>query len=228
MSPAPRLAAGSLAGRVVVLDPGHNAGNGKATAYLVDAGNGIRKACNTSGTSTNAGYPEHAFTWDVAQRAKALLTAAGATVVLTRSSDDGVGPCINERARIGNEAHADAVVGIHADGHNGGGHGFFVMQPPAGNPNINPGSSGASRRLARAMHDTFPVVSGVPSSTYISGGYLTTTDTGGINLSTRPIITIECLNMRDAGDAAKATDPQWRQRIAAGIAAGIAAYLAQG
>jgi N-acetylmuramoyl-L-alanine amidase len=208
-----------------VLDPGHNGGNGSATAHLVDAGNGIRKACNTTGTSTNAGYPEHAFNWDVALRAKAILEAKGATVVLTRDSDTGIGPCINERARIGNETNADAVVGIHADGHDGGGHGFFVMQPPADNPKVNPGGAPASRRLAKVMHTTFAATTGIPSSTYILGGFLTTTDTGGINLSTRPIITIECLNMRDAGDAAKATDPSWRQRIAEGIAAGIIAFL---
>jgi N-acetylmuramoyl-L-alanine amidase len=211
-----------------VLDPGHNGRNGSATGYLVDAGNGVHKPCNTTGTSTDAGYAEHAFTWDVALRAKPILEAAGATVVLTRDSDTGLGPCVNERAHIGNEARANAVVGIHADGHLGGGHGFFVMQPPADNPNVNPGGANASRRLARVMHMTFAKSTGIPSSTYISGGFLTTSDTGGITLSNRPVITIECLNMRDAGDAAKATDPQWRQRIAEGIAAGITAFLTAG
>ena len=48
-----------LTGRVVVVDPGHQLGNSRHLAQisrLVDAG-GFRKACNSTGTATNAGYP---------------------------------------------------------------------------------------------------------------------------------------------------------------------------
>ena len=86
-----RRAGPSLAGRVIVLDPGHNLNNSSSINTIVDAGNGVRKACDTVGTSTNGGYPEHAFTWDVANRAAAILRTEGATVILTRSSDSGIG-----------------------------------------------------------------------------------------------------------------------------------------
>src|SRR4029079_4725432 len=62
---------GSLAGKVIVIEPGHNGGNFTHPAQinrLVDAGFGQRKACNTTGTSTNAGYTEAAYTFDVAKR----------------------------------------------------------------------------------------------------------------------------------------------------------------
>jgi len=39
------------------------------------------------------------------------------------------------------------------------------------------------------------------------------------------VITIECLNMRNSSDAALATDPHGRQQVAAGIAAGLVAFL---
>src|SRR5690349_13443999 len=58
-----------LAGRVVVLDPGHQLGNAAFPAEIdepVDAG-GFEKPCNTTGTSTDAGYPEATFTWEVAR-----------------------------------------------------------------------------------------------------------------------------------------------------------------
>src|SRR5690242_3558623 len=61
---------GALAGAVVVLDPGHDGGNARAPGVinrLVDIGTG-RKTCDTAGTETAAGYPEHAFTWDLATR----------------------------------------------------------------------------------------------------------------------------------------------------------------
>ena len=115
---------------VIAIDPGHNGGNAAHPAIvhkLVNAGNGVRKACNTTGTATNAGYPEHAFTFDVARRLAAVLRSRGATVVLTRSSDTGVGPCVNVRATIANRAHADALISIHADGNlSTGAHGFHV------------------------------------------------------------------------------------------------------
>ena len=41
------------------------------------------KACDTTGTATNAGYSEHAFTWDVACESRPA-DAAGVRVVLSR------------------------------------------------------------------------------------------------------------------------------------------------
>ena len=40
-------------------------------------GAGGTKPCNTTGTETDAGFPEHAFTWDVALRMRDRLTAPG-------------------------------------------------------------------------------------------------------------------------------------------------------
>jgi len=212
---------------VVVLDPGHNLNNSPSINQIIDAGNGVKKACDTVGTSTNAGYPEHAFTWDVANRTAAILRAEGATVILTRSSDSGIGPCVPARAQIGNDAHADAFIAIHADGGPPTGHGFFVMQPPPNNPNVNPGGAARSRVLATTMHDVFHAATGIPYSTYIKNGYYPdSTTTGSINLSHGPVITIECLNMRNSGDAAIAIDPNGRQNIATGIAAGVTKFLA--
>src|SRR5687767_6671363 len=62
-----------LSGIVIALDPGHNGGNAAHAAEIrqpVWIGNGY-KPCNQVGTSTVSGYPEHAFTFDVALRVKA-------------------------------------------------------------------------------------------------------------------------------------------------------------
>ena len=76
---AARPAPEPLAGRVVVLDPGHQLGNHRyprQIGRLVPAG-GFRKPCNTTGTSTNGGYPEASLTWDVAlRRARAAASAS--------------------------------------------------------------------------------------------------------------------------------------------------------
>ena len=93
-----------LQDKVIALDPGHNGGNAAHPSYINRQVDVIteRKACDTIGTQTDAGYPEHAFTFDVAVRLAALLRAQGATVVFSRSNDTGVGPCITERAAFGN------------------------------------------------------------------------------------------------------------------------------
>jgi N-acetylmuramoyl-L-alanine amidase len=217
-----------LAGQVVVLDPGHDGGNAShpsIVSRLVYAGGGVYKPCNTSGTSTNAGYAEHAFTWSVARRVRTILEARGAVVVLTRSSDTGVGPCVNTRAAIGNRVRADAVVSIHADGARSTGHGFHVIQPATSLAGA--GGVRASHRLALAVRARVKSESGLSYATYTAGGdgLVTRGDLGGLNLSRRPSIFIECANMRNRSDAGIVSGRSGRARIARAVADGITDYL---
>ena len=129
----PAQAALPLAGKIVALNPGHDGGNASHPAFInqiIYAGNGIWKACDTVGTTTRAGYSEHALTWDVAIRTAAILRTEGAKVVLTRGTDTGAGPCVNTRAQFANASLANAVVSIHADGSFvTGARGFHVIYP---------------------------------------------------------------------------------------------------
>ena len=93
------------------------------------------ETCDTTGTETDTGYTEAQFNYNVAEYLTADLEAEGATVVLTRTSNAGVGPCVTERAAIGNSAHADAAISIHADGGPPMGRGFAVLEPIADGPN---------------------------------------------------------------------------------------------
>ena len=216
-------------GQVVVLDPGHNGGNASHLAEinaLVPAGRGQHKACNTTGTSTNPGYTEHAFAWDVAMRVRDALTAKGFQVVMTRHNDDGVGPCVNQRAAIGNQAQAAAVVSIHADcAMTPGAHGFHVEYSA---PPLNAAQGQPSIALAKALRDAVHAA-GFPLSNYLgSDGLYGRDDLGGLNLSERPAALIECGNMRDASDAAAMSSADGRARYAQAITAAIVAYLARG
>lgn len=214
----------------MLLDPGHDGGNGADPVevnHLVDAG-GFMKSCDTDGASTDAGYPEHAFTFDVALRTAALLRSQGARVVLTRATDTGVGPCINVRAALGNIAHADAAVSIHADGGPATGYGFHVIVP--GTVTYAGGGDaaivGPSATLGKDLRDAFHLRTGEVTSTYLGvNGIDRRTDLGGLNLSVVSKVFIECANMRNAADAVKVSSPRWRQSAAAGIAAGISNYL---
>ncbi len=220
-----------LAGRVVVLDPGHNPTNYQHTKEinrLVDIGTN-RKECDTTGTETNSGYPEASYTLDVSRRVRAILEARGAKVVLTQNGDRPYGPCVDERARIGNAAHADAALSIHADGAPTADRGFHVIAPKS----LHAGAADTrkiaapSLRLATTLRSHFKSATGEPFADYLGGGtgLMVRDDLGGLNLSTVPKVFIECGNMRNALDAKSLTSAGWRQRAAQGIADGITAFL---
>jgi N-acetylmuramoyl-L-alanine amidase len=211
-----------------VLDPGHNGGNAahpEVATHPVEAGHGRTKRCNEVGASTAAGYPEHAFAWDVALRTRALLAARGVRVVLTRQTDTGVGPCVDVRGRFGNPLRADAVVSVHADGAGPTGSGFHVIEAaraPAG-----PATAAAAHRLALAVRAALRTGSGLDHADYVAGGdgLDARDDLAGLNLSTRPAVVVEWGNMANPADAALQSDPAGRQRLAAALAGGILAYL---
>jgi N-acetylmuramoyl-L-alanine amidase len=210
---------------VVVLDPGHNGRNGTdraATARLVPDGRGGEKACNTAGTSTDAGYPEHAFAFDVAMRVETKLEAAGIRVVMTRPDDDGVGPCVDERGHAGEAAGAAAAVSIHADGAAPTSSGFHVAYS---DPPLNPVQAGPARELATALRDALRS-GGFPDSDYIGrAGLSPRADLAGLNHATRPTALVECANMRNPDEAAVVSSPEGRERYATAIADGVLAFL---
>ena len=221
------LAAGPLAGKTVAIDPGHNGGNAahaSEVARLVNAGT-LMKACDTAGTETEDGYAESSYNLDVALRLARMLRAAGARVVLTRTTNAGVGPCITERAAIGNRAHADAAISIHADGGPPSGRGFDVIYPPP-IPHLTDDIAAASKRLALAVRAAFRRGTGEPYATYVgTDGLDVRSDLGGLDLSDVPKVFVETGNMKNATDAARLESAAYRQREAVALARGIEAFL---
>jgi N-acetylmuramoyl-L-alanine amidase len=211
--------------RTVLIDPGHNGGNAADPAQInkqVPDGRGGTKPCNTTGTATDDGYPEHKFTWDVALRAGDLLEANGVTVKLTRTSDEGVGPCVDVRGEMAEKVNADAVVSIHADGAAPAGYGFHVAYPK---PALNSAQGAPSVALATALRDALRGA-GLPTSTYLGkNGLIGRSDLAGLNFSKRPVALVECANMRNSQEAVTVNSPAGRERYAQAIAIGVLAWL---
>jgi N-acetylmuramoyl-L-alanine amidase len=218
-----------VSGAVIVVDPGHNGRNWahpREIGRLVGAGT-LQKPCDTTGASTNAGYPEAAFTFDVALRLRRILEAAGAHVVLTRPTNTGWGPCIDERAAIANRAGADAAISIHADGGPPGGRGFHVIYPLS-IPGLTEDIATSSYRLAVAVRAAYSRITGLPYATYIGrDGLDRRSDLGGLNLSDVPKVFVEAGNMRNRTDASLLASPSFRQRIARALALGLATFLGE-
>lgn len=214
-----------LVGTTVVLDPGHNGANAAHPAEInrpVPDGRGGTKVCNTTGTSTDRGYSEHAFAWDVALRVRDALTAHGVRVLLTRPDDAGVGPCVNDRAAIANRSGADLVVSIHADGAAPRGHGFHVAYS---DPPLNDSQRAPAVALAEALATALRGERFAASDYVGSGGLNPRSDLAGLNLAQIPAALVECANMRNPPEAALVSTSAGRARYATAIAEGIMAWL---
>ena len=221
MLDAPQAAAG-ISGMAVFLDPGHNAVNDSSLTQQVPNGRGGTKQCNTSGTATGDGYPEHVFTWDVVGQIQAALNQLGVRTQLSRDNDSSAGPCVDKRAAEANAMRPDAIVSIHADGGPPSGRGFHVNYS---SPPLNAAQSGPAMQLAHVMRDAL-VAAGFQPSTYIgSDGLYGRDDLAGLNLAEYPAVLVELGNMKNADEAAQMESPDGRARYAAAVTNGITAYL---
>jgi N-acetylmuramoyl-L-alanine amidase len=229
-TPTPNVPSLPLAGRVITVDPGHNGGNFTHPSEIsrpVPDGNGT-KECDTTGTAAPDGYRETDFNWSVARRLRVLLRAAGAKVVMTRSSNTGVGPCVNERAAIGNRAHSDVAISIHADGGPTGGSGFAVLIPATIPGGGDRGIIVPSRRFGIDLRGALIGI-GLHTSTYDGrDGLAPRTDLGGLNLSRVPKVFVEVANMQNHADEAPMETAGYRRRVARGLLAGIERFLPAG
>jgi N-acetylmuramoyl-L-alanine amidase len=218
------VAAPTIAGMIVFLDPGHNGANDASIDRQVTNGRGGTKECQTTGTTTDDGYPEHTFNWDTVLRIRAALTQAGVRTAMSRGNDNALGPCVDQRAAMANALHPDAIVSIHADGGPPDGRGFHVNYS---DPPLNQAQAGPAVRFAQVMRDQL-VAAGLQPSTYRgSDGLYGRPDLAGLNLAQYPSILIEMGNMKNPDDAAVLESPDGRARYAAAVVSGIAAHLSQ-
>jgi N-acetylmuramoyl-L-alanine amidase len=215
-----------LAGKVVGIDPGHNGGNFSDPAFINHSvWNGREEeACDTTGTETDGGYTEALLNFKVASYLRAILIREGAKVVMTRRTNDGVGPCIDRRAQILDKARADVAIDIHADGGPPGGRGVAILTPVPDGPNDHVIAS--SKRFGRILLNRYTKVTGIPISNYDgSGGFSPRGDLAGLNLTTVPKVLIECVNMRNAADAARLVKPSFQRLAAKSMAEAITGFL---
>ena len=215
-----------LAGQVVGIDPGHNGGNFSDPSFINQpVWNGREhEACDTTGTETDGGYTEARFNFNVAMYLRAYLIREGAKVVMTRRTNNGVGPCIDRRAQILNRAGADVAIDIHADGGPPSGRGVAILTPVPDGPNDK--VIAASRRFGRFLLHRYTALTGVPASNYDgTNGFAPRDNLAGLNLTTVPKVLIECVNMRNPAEAARLVKPAFQKLAAKSMAEAITGFL---
>lgn len=215
--------AADLAGRTIAIDPGHNGGNAQnpeAIARQVPDGRGGTKACNTTGTATDGGYTESEFAWSVARLLADDLEASGATVIMSRDGNDGVGPCVDERGAFAEAA--DALVSIHANGSDSTrAKGFhLIVADPGSSPSLEERSYALAASVSRSLAESF-----TPNPAYGEDAVSPRPDLAGLNTAPVPAIIVECGEMRNPDDAAAMESADGRQRYAEAIANGVGDWL---
>ncbi|KAA0097645.1 N-acetylmuramoyl-L-alanine amidase [Mycolicibacterium sp. P1-18] len=222
VSPSAAAAPSNIAGMIVFLDPGHNGANDASLTKQVPTGRGGTKDCQTSGTTTDDGYPEHTFNWETVLRIRALLTQLGVRTAMSRGDDTSVAACVDERAAMANALKPDAIVSIHADGGPATGRGYHVNYS---SPPLNQVQAGPSVQFAQAMNAQLQASGLMPANYIGQGGLYGRSDLTGLNLAQYPSILVEMGNMKNPADCALIESPDGRQKYADAVVRGIVSFL---
>ena len=185
-----------IADKTIVLDPGHG---GESDPGVV-AGDAV----------------EAEVTAAIADRIKGRLTALGATVVLTRPLINPRSPSEAQRAQLANEVEADLVVSIHCDAATSeaaaGVAAFHYGAPGRGWSHA--GQRAAGRVLSALLNETGAADCHVHGRTW-----------DVLRLTRATAIRVEVGYLTNPVEAAALRDPAYQDKVAAGIASGIAKFF---
>lgn len=208
----PAVAAGSISGKTIVVDPGHG---GK------DPG------------AVDNGVQEKSVTLAVGQQLGAILQAQGARVLMTRTGDANPAPAgtvdddLRSRVNLAQQAHASAFVSIHgneaADSSVSGTTTFYG--PICGfysGVKLSQADVGRSYSLAQKVQ------SAIVSRTHERDKGTQSAAFWVLGNPGIPAILVETAFLSNKGDAARLTDPGYQRVLADAIADGLTAFFGSG
>ena len=208
----------SQKGRTVVIDAGHQR-SGNSQKEPIGPGASEMKAKVTYGaTGSVTGNPEYAVTLDVAILLEKELIARGYDVIMVRRGHD-VDISNSERAKVANDANADAFIRIHCnDVDDSSVKGALTMCQTPKNKYCS--RYDESRELSEC------VLSGLCAETGAKKRGVTETDgMSGINWCSVPVTIVEMGFMSNPEEDRLMSDKSYQMKLAKGMANGIDMYF---
>ena len=191
----PRSAGGRLAGKLVVVDPGHG-----------DHDPGAR--------GVNGSYEKN-VNLAIGRALRDRLREAGANVIMTRSDDTFIS--LGERSRIANRAGADFFISVHGDSSRN--------RATAGSTVYYHKRIGAGRALAQTIAERFADMGGIPTKGVRSDSVLYSSGLAVLRNARMVAVLVECGYMSNPGDCGRLTSPAMQGRVATAIADGLRDYI---
>lgn len=200
----------AVAGRTICIDPGH-------------------PSETSAGTSGPSGVSENHINWVVALKLKANLEAAGATVVMTKQSENEK-VTNRRRAEIANAANADIMIRLHCDAASGRGYALYAPDQQGTKYGVTGPSQSVIDRSTAAMGRLYEGMKSVltgtlpgrgthgDSATYVGSrqGALT-----GSIFSQVPTVTVEMCVLTNAQDEAFIDSEAGQSKMVDALRAGL-------
>lgn len=206
-------------GKVVVIDPGHQAQNDWDREPLGPGSQQTKEKMTVGTSGKTSGMNEYELNLQVSLKLQQELEDRGYTVVMTRTTNN-VNLSNIQRAEIANKAQADAYIRVHANGfEKSSANGAMTLCPTAQNPytkEIYPQCYALSQAVLEHLVE----------ATGCKRERIWETDTmTGLNWSKVPVTLVEIGYMTNPEEDAKMATEAYQEKIAQGIANGVDAFL---
>jgi N-acetylmuramoyl-L-alanine amidase len=192
----PRNATGPLAGKLVVVDPGHGG--------------------SSSGAPGGGGIYEKNIVLAISLKLRAALEACGVNVIMTREKDETVP--LYDRPRKANDVNADFFISVHNDS-------VSRRNTASGTSTYYHKGDASSRALAVCVQQAIVGISGLPNRGALSDGILYENGLAVLRASKMPAILVEVAYINHDRDRAKLISPEFQQRVALAIVRGLRKYV---
>ena len=206
--------------KVICIDAGHQT---RANTKLEPIGPGAKakKMKVTGGCSGCVTHvPEYKLNLVIAKKLKKELVKRGYKVVMVRTKNN-VNISNSKRAKIANDAKADAFIRIHADSSSSSAAvGAMTIAPTLNNSYMSKSNRKKSQKLSKCVIKKFCKATGARSR-----GVWKTDTMSGINWAKVPVTIIEMGFMSNPGEDRKMQKKSYQKKMVKGIADGIDSFL---